>query len=122
MSKRILILDDNVDFLTIEKRVLEGNGYDVRAISKPMEIEKNIEEFGPDVLIIDIYMPGRSGFDIVEEFRRRGVYGNIPKIFLTGIDDDVDKMIAKYDGVAEYITKPYAGKVLLEALEKVFGK
>ncbi len=114
---KILVIDDNKDFLAVIKTFLDGEGYDVKTLSDPLKAEEYMEKFTPDLMIIDIFMPERSGFNIIEDFEEKGIYRDIPKIFLTGLDDDIEKMTAKGVGVAEYITKPVMPSELSRVIE-----
>lgn len=116
MSK-ILIIDDNKDFLEMMESFLIEEGYEVKTLSDPNRTEAYMDEFKPSLMIIDVFMPERSGFNIIEDFSKKGIYQDIPKIFLTGLDDDIEKMTAKGIGVNEYITKP----VMPSELSKVIG-
>jgi len=120
IMKRILLIDDNEAFLEVTKLFLEGEGYDVQTLSDPKKAEEYIKDFDPALIIIDVFMPERSGFNIIEDFQEKGLYQNIPKIFLTGLDDDVEKMTAKGIGVAAYLTKPVMPAELVKAIEGVF--
>jgi DNA-binding response OmpR family regulator len=113
MKKVILAIDDNEDFLLTLRDMLQGEGYDVVTLSDPSKAEEYIDSHGPDLIMIDVFMPERSGFNIIEDFRERGLYMEIPKIFLTCLDDDVEKMTAKACGVDHYITKPFHPEELL---------
>ncbi|MFH1877302.1 MAG: response regulator [Candidatus Omnitrophota bacterium] len=120
MGKRILLIDDNERFLKMMDSLLASEGYDIITLGDPIKTEDYIEEYRPDLLIIDIFMPGRTGFNIIEDFSEKGMYSEIPKIFLTGLDDDVEKSVAKSCGISYYITKPFQPDELLEAIETIF--
>ncbi len=119
--KKILAIDDNVDFLCTLEDILSNNGYDVKTLSDPNKTEDVIKEFIPDLLVIDIFMPERSGFNILEDFRKKGLYENIPKVFLTCLDDDIERMTARACGVSRYIAKPVRPKELLVAVGELLN-
>lgn len=106
MKGKILIIDDDRAFLTSLSDVLEEYGYEVRALTDPSEAAPEIEQFAPDLIILDVFMPKKSGFNLLRDFKDRDVYQDIPKILLTCLDDDVERMVAKSEGAAEYVTKP----------------
>jgi len=120
MGKLILAIDDNVDFLETLGYMLKDEGYEVVTLSEPSKVEAYIDKFNPDLLIIDVFMPGRSGFNILEDFKEKGIYKNIPKLFLTCLDDDIEKMTAKACGVDHYITKPFKSDELLKMITDIF--
>jgi len=121
MKKRILAIDDNEDFLVTLKDLLEGSGYEVDILPDPSKAEERIELRKPDLMIIDVFMPKRSGFNIIEDFRDNGLYMDIPKIFLTCLDDDIERMTAKACGVDCYITKPFQPEDLIEMVHRILG-
>jgi len=118
MNKRILAIDDNQDFLGMIEGMLKNGGYEVKTLSDSRKAEEYIDSFNPDLLIIDVFMPERSGFNLIEDFRDKGLYEGIPKIFLTCLDDDVEKMTAKAYGVHHYITKPFQPGELLDMVKR----
>ncbi|KJJ85990.1 two-component response regulator [Candidatus Omnitrophus magneticus] len=121
-KKRILVIDDNESLLKMLKISLNNAGYESEILSDPFKAEQYIETFKPELLLIDIFMPGRSGFNIVEDFNAKGIYKKIPKIFLTGLDDDIEKMTAMGIGVTSYITKPFKIQDLIDCIKNIFLK
>ncbi|MBF0217575.1 MAG: response regulator transcription factor [Candidatus Omnitrophica bacterium] len=121
MGKRILAIDDNVDFLSILEDMLKFEGFEVKTLSEPEKAEDYISSFRPDLIVIDVFMPGRSGFNILEDFKEKGIYSEIPKIFLTCLDDDIEKMTAKACGVSKYLTKPFENEELVGLINELLG-
>ncbi|MDD3089709.1 MAG: response regulator [Candidatus Omnitrophica bacterium] len=121
MAKTILAIDDDSDFLVTLKDILEDEGFRVVTLSDPFKTEEFIAKYKPELLLIDILMPGRSGFNILEDFKEKGVHNNIPKMFLTCLDDDVEKMTASAWGVIEYIVKPLNVEAFILRVKDVLG-
>lgn len=121
MPRVILVIDDDKDLLETIKDIMCEEGYEVRTLSDPTRAEECIDAARPDLLIIDIFMPKRSGFNILEDFKKKGIYGGIPKIFLTCLDDDIERMSARACGVTHYITKPFEPKELIRLVKKCIG-
>ena len=119
MKKLILAIDDNRDFLKILEDMLKENGYRVETLDDPVKAEEVIDKVDPDLLLIDILMPGRSGFNLIEDFKEKGLYEDIPKVFLTCLDDDIERMTAIAHGITRYITKPCDPKELLDLIKNV---
>ena len=63
-------------------------------------------------------MPERTGFNLIEDFRDKGLYQDLPKIFLTCLDDDVEKMTARACGVSLYMTKPFQPEELIQKVNQ----
>jgi len=122
MGKIILAIDDDEVFLKTLKDMMEEEGYEVKTLADPTRTEEYIEKYRPALLIVDIFMPVKSGFNLLEDFNDEGKYGDLPKIFLTALDDEVEKMTARACGVKHYITKPFNPQDLLNIVEDVVGK
>jgi DNA-binding response OmpR family regulator len=118
----VLIIDDDRNFLETTKDVLERDGVKAVTLDDPRKAEVLIEKERPDVLILDILMPKRSGFKIVEELTEQGLYGDIPKIFMTIMDDNAEKLVADAEGVSEYLVKPFDPKALIDAIHRCMKK
>ncbi|MGB2600512.1 MAG: response regulator [Candidatus Omnitrophota bacterium] len=118
MRKIILAIDDDENFLSTIKDILESEGYEVKTLADPTKTEHYIEKYHPDLLIIDIFMPERTGFNLIEDFRDKGLYQNLPKIFLTCLDSDVEKMTARACGVSLYMTKPFQPEELIQKVNQ----
>lgn len=80
--RRILVVDDEKNIVDVLKTFLKSKGYDVRTASDGREGLWMIEEYDPELLILDEKMPGMGGSELVDELRRRG--NNVPVILLTG--------------------------------------
>ncbi len=122
MEKIILAVDDDKVFLKTLKDMMREEGYVVETLSDPTKTEEYIEKFRPDLLIVDVFMPGKSGFNLLEDFSDEGKYEDLPKIFLTALDDEVEKMSARACGVKHYITKPFDPRDLLDIVESIIGE
>jgi len=120
-EKKILIIDDNKNALKTTQDILQTAGYESSVLSNPMQTEEYIEKEKPDLLIIDMLMPDRGGFNILEDFRVRNVYQEIPKIFLTAFDNQIDRIIAGAYGIKDYIVKPVDPEGLIAKIEKLIG-
>ncbi|MBF0489856.1 MAG: response regulator [Candidatus Omnitrophica bacterium] len=122
MGKKILIIDDNERFLETTRDILKDYDYKVVTLCDPSQAEQYLKKERPDLLILDILMPGRSGFRIIEDFNEKNVYQDIPKLFLTVIDNSIDKMVADAYGVKAYIAKPFNPYELISKIRKCLGE
>jgi DNA-binding response OmpR family regulator len=121
MKKIILAVDDDEVFLKTLRDVMEEDGYEVKTLSDPTRTEEFMEKYRPGLLIVDVFMPVKSGFNILEDFNDKGKYGDVPKIFLTALDDEVEKMTARACGAEYYVTKPFKPGDLLRIVRDVLG-
>jgi DNA-binding response OmpR family regulator len=107
MSGTVLIVDDERMGRETVEAILEGRGYHLEfAENGPQAIEK-AREILPDVILLDIMMPGMTGFEVCETIRRDSMLMTIPIIFLTALDDQQSFIDGLQSGADEYITKPY---------------
>jgi DNA-binding NtrC family response regulator len=126
MSKKgkIFILDDDELILSMLSRVLKKEGYDVHAESKTNEIIKKIKSVAPDVVLLDIRLPKKSGIDILKGIKEEGLNSEV--IMLTADDTAETAVKAMKLGAVDYLTKPFNTdevKIVLEnAIEKEYLK
>ncbi|HEX6156163.1 MAG TPA: response regulator [Burkholderiales bacterium] len=114
---RIVVADDEADSVIALKLLLNDEGHDVIGLSKGKEVMRAVEEFRPDVVVLDIAMPDRSGYEIAKEIRER--YGQITPLLIaiTGkYKQASDKMLGEMVGFDHYLVKPYNPNELLALL------
>ena len=114
---RIIVADDEADSVTALKLLLNDEGHDVIGLSKGAEVMRMVEEFKPDVVVLDIAMPDLSGYEIAKEIRKR--HGQITPLLIaiTGrYKQASDKMLGQIVGFDHYLVKPYEPKELLALL------
>jgi len=102
----ILIVDDESMNISILKHIL-GSEYKIYASSDGEDAIEAAEEFKPDMILLDIVMPGMDGYDVISILKTSKKTKNIPVIFISGLEsaDDKEKCLAL--GAADYITKPF---------------
>lgn len=115
-SRRILLVEDNEDILTTMTDVLSNAGHVCCSVKCGEDALRALEQFTPDVAIVDIGLPGLSGFDLAESIRNRKELSNVRLIALTGYASDLDKSKAKLSGYAFHLLKPVDVSVLLDAI------
>jgi len=106
-AMKVLIIDDDVDSLAIAKLRLKKDGYIIHSAGDGVEgIEKTRAE-NPDLILLDVQMPGMSGFEVCEELKSDPDLCNIPVIFLSAADDVSEKVKGLDLGAVDYVTKPF---------------
>lgn len=116
MSKKILAVDDENDVLLVVKTALQAEGFDVVTASNGSEaLEKVISE-SPDAVILDVMMPGITGFQVLEKIRADERTARLPVIMLTGVSDKSKIRDALAAGTDYYIVKPFTFQDLLTKL------
>jgi DNA-binding response OmpR family regulator len=110
-SRKILIAEDEPSLVFTLRDTLESEGYDVHVVEDGLLAMDRVLEVKPDLLILDLMLPGRSGFDICKDIRDRKL--TFPIIMLTARDQEADKVSGLTLGADDYITKPFGVKELL---------
>ena len=121
MTKHILIIDDDYDLCEILKFNMESQGYQACVAHSAHEALKlNITSF--DLIIIDVMMPGMSGFQLVQELKIDHIYSQIPIIFLTALNSEEDTLKGFDLGADDYIAKPFSIKELIARVKAVLNR
>jgi CheY-like chemotaxis protein len=111
--KRILVADDDSKFLGIVTEYLAGAGYDVRAETNPANVLEMAAALAPDLVILDISMPGKDGFQVARELRSNPRTRGIRCMFITGHRDSTNVKKAKDSGGVAYLEKPFKSSSLI---------
>ncbi|MDI6736048.1 MAG: response regulator [bacterium] len=117
--KKVAIIDDNISFVDVLGRFLAMKNFEVVSAFDGTEGLKAVSRVMPDIILLDIMMPGLSGYEVCEKLKKVDKTKNIPVIFLTvrSRPEDIKK---GYDlGAAFYITKPFNYPELIEGINKV---
>lgn len=132
MSKqaRILLIDDDKDVHAVVKKVLEPKSYVVISAYDGFEGLSKVVEERPDLIILDVIMPGKHGFDVVHELKTDEKYhffSNIPVLMLTVYPEDREKMhLSMREGMMmeaeDYLQKPVDPKELLKRVKDLLKK
>jgi twitching motility two-component system response regulator PilH len=117
---KILIVDDSPTEIHVLKTLLEKNGHDVDAASSGEEGVVAAKERLPDLILMDVVMPGMNGFQATRQLSKQVETTDIPVIIVTTKDQETDKVWAKRQGAVDYIVKPVQEKALIDALKRVF--
>jgi CheY-like chemotaxis protein len=112
---RVLVVDDNQDMVAALLPLLESYGYNAKGIYSARTIVADVRDFDPDIIIMDIAMPGKDGWDAAREVRQHKPGQRPMLIAMTGqYPKDGDKMLAEMSGYDYYLIKPFDTKVLLQ--------
>ena len=113
---KILIVDDDVLHAEILGKYLNKNGYTTKSASDGIEMFEKLQTFTPDLVILDIHMPGKNGLELAAELRKNHDLG---LIFLTGSEEHVDRIVGLEIGADDYISKPFDERELLARIRSV---
>ena len=114
---RILVVEDEEAIAAFVQTALEQEGFAVQVVGEAESALLHIEREHPDLVLLDLMLPGMSGLELCREMRGRELY--IPIVMLTAKSDDVDKIIGLEVGADDYITKPFNARELVARIRAV---
>ena len=122
MKKKVLIIDDSRFAVAFVRPRLEQMGFEVIAAGEGGLGLRLAKEERPDLVILDLVLPGMSGEHVCKEIRRDESIQKTPIIMLTAKSTDVDKVIGRVIGADEYIAKPFDLDELAAVVQRVIGE
>ncbi|MFO1058462.1 MAG: response regulator transcription factor [Dongiaceae bacterium] len=119
MPQTIALVDDDRNILTSVSMTLEAEGYAVRTYTDGAEALRALVQNPVDLAILDIKMPRMDGLELLERLRRSS---DLPVIFLTSKDDEVDELMGLRMGADDYIKKPFSQRLLIERIRAILRR
>ena len=119
MAHTIALVDDDRNILASVSMALEAEGFRVRTYTDGAEALVALERQPPDLAILDIKMPRLDGMELLKKLRQKS---NLPVIFLTSKDDEIDEMLGLRMGADDYITKPFSQRLLVERIRTILRR
>lgn len=116
---QILIVDDEPKIVRLVHDVLEASGFGVASASSGEEALMRVRTDPPDLVVLDLGLPGLDGLDVTRAIRRAG---DLPIIMLTARDDETDKLIGLELGADDYVTKPFSPRELVARIRAVLRR
>lgn len=113
----ILIVDDNILNLKLIASILKARHYQVRTLSSVLTWQETLEKSSPDLILLDIMMPVRSGYDLCRSLKQDRRFADIPVIFLTSLNDSASIIKCFHVGAADYLSKPVNPQELFARIE-----
>ncbi len=120
-SKKILIVDDEPNIVLALKYLMEDAGFDVYCAYNGDEAVDIVSDLMPDLIILDVMMPGRDGFSVAKYIRNREELSNTIILFLTAKGTSKDKMQGYDSGAESYIVKPFDNDEIVEKVQEALG-
>jgi DNA-binding response OmpR family regulator len=114
MAEKILVIDDRPEMTWLLKRALSDEGYEVEIAHSGQEGLKKSHVFHPDLIVLDLMMPGMDGRDMLSRLRE---FSNVPVIILTAIDTEDEKVHGLNIGADDYVTKPVSTRELIARIQ-----
>ena len=119
MLNKIALVDDDQNILTSVSLALESEGFIVNKYQDGEQGLNGIKRRPPDLLVLDIKMPKLDGMEVLERLRKQS---NLPVIFLTSKDDEVDEALGLRIGADDYIKKPFSQRLLIERIKALLRR
>jgi len=118
VPKKILIVDDSPSQVKLMQGLLEPEGYWPVGLSDPKRVEETIVSSRPSVILLDVVMPERNGFQICRDLKGNAEFNAIPVILVTSKDSPSDRYWGQQQGADGYVTKPFTRDELLRAVRR----
>jgi DNA-binding response OmpR family regulator len=116
MTKRVLVIEDEPNIIEAVSFILSRDGWEVKTHANGHDAMEAVRARAPDLIILDVMLPGKSGFDILQEIRADAVYGDTPVLMLTARGQTKDREMAERAGASQYMTKPFSNADVLAAV------
>ncbi|NBV84435.1 response regulator [bacterium] len=117
--KKILIVDDSKTETYYLTEVLAGQGYAVSSAENSDQALERLKSDRPDLILMDVVMPGKNGFQLTRELHHHRDYGGIPIFICSGKDKESDKFWGLRQGARDYLTKPLNPALLLGKIKSL---
>jgi DNA-binding response OmpR family regulator len=120
-KRKVLIADDEPNIVTALEFLLKRAGYEVRCAANGDEALALVQSYAPDLVLIDIMMPGKSGYEVCQKMRERPEWRQIKIVMVTakGREAEVSKGLSL--GADLYVTKPFSTQELIAAIERLLA-
>jgi two-component system alkaline phosphatase synthesis response regulator PhoP len=118
-AQRIVAVDDEDSILKIVRYALEQEGFEVHTSGDAAGGAFLVEEVRPDLLILDVTLPGRSGLELARDIR---LTSNVPIIILSARGDEVDRILGLEFGADDYVTKPFSPRELVSRVKAILRR
>jgi twitching motility two-component system response regulator PilH len=119
---KILIVDDSPAEVRLMQAVLDHAGYTSVAIHDPTRLEQTIEREQPNLILLDVVMPHRNGFQACREIKGHAEFSKIPVVMVSSKNTESDKFWAKQQGADGYVVKPFTREELLGTVVRLVRK
>lgn len=121
-QKVIMVVDDSQTVRNIMGLILNRTGYRSVRVASAMEALQTLTEVIPDLIFLDITLPGMDGLDVCKIIKENERTKDVPVVMLSGNNEVFDKVMGRLAGAADYITKPFEPETIVECLQTYCGE
>lgn len=121
-QKVIMVVDDSQTVRNIMALILHRAGYRSVRVESAMEALHTLSQLIPDLIFLDITLPGMDGLDVCKIIKENKATKHVPVVMLSGNDEVFDKVMGRLAGASDYITKPFEPETILKCVESFFGQ
>ncbi|MEA5602092.1 response regulator transcription factor [Nostoc sp. UHCC 0252] len=118
----VLVVEDGLTDMEIISRYLQQAGYSVISATSSEEAQDKIDKNKPDLIFLDVILPGKSGFEICRELKNNPITSKIPVVFCSTKNSDVDKIWGNMLGAEGYLSKPIDREELVVIVKQLINK
>lgn len=122
MAKTVLVVDDETNIQELIKFNLEKNGFEVITADNGLDALRLAETKKPDLIFLDLMLPGMDGLDVCKNIRKNPAIENIPIVMITAKSEELDKILGLELGADDYITKPFSVRELVARAKAILRR
>ena len=122
MNRKVLLIEDEPNIIEAIRFLLTRDGWDVQTHSDGTDAVEVIRTGAPDLVILDVMLPGKSGMDILRDLRDIDELANLPVLMLTARGQARDRELAEKFGVSRFMTKPFSNIEVLTAVRDLHAQ
>ncbi len=122
MNRKVLLIEDEPNIIEAIRFLLTRDGWEVETHSDGTDAVEVIRAATPDLVILDVMLPGKSGMDILRDLRELDGFDALPVLMLTARGQARDRELAEKAGVSRFMTKPFSNKEVLTAVRDLHAQ
>ena len=122
MSRKVLLIEDEPNIIEAIRFLLSRDGWSVHTHANGADAVEEVSRVAPDLLVLDMMLPGRSGMDILRDLRADTATEGLPVLMLTARGQSRDRDMAERAGVSRFMTKPFSNAEVLSAVRELIGE
>jgi DNA-binding response OmpR family regulator len=122
MGRRVLVIEDETNISEAIRFILTRDGWEVTTHADGLSAVDEVARIGPDLVILDVMLPGRSGFEILRLLRADDATIRLPVLMLTAKGQPADRALAERFQATRFMTKPFANAEVISAVREMAGE